>query len=280
VGFDFVTPDYFRTLGVSLKEGRLFRDQDRMGTLPVVVVDAVAARTFWPGHDPIGQRVRHSWMQDWMTVVGVVTSVRHDSLNVDPRPAFYRPLQQQGDWEQQPHLSLAVRSTRDPGMLVPALRAAVASADPNVPLADIAAARDMISRTTTKSRTTSFLLGAFAAVALLLGAIGIYGVMSHAVARRTRDIGIRMALGAQADLVLASTVRQGLVLVLSGVVVGLAGAIGATRLLRAMLFGVSPIDPVLYATVPCLFALVAIAATWAPARRAARINPIIAIRGD
>ena len=280
VGWDFVTPDYFRTLGVSLEEGRLFSNADRTGTLPVVIIDAVAARTFWPGQDPIGQRVRHSWMQDWMTVVGVVGSVRHDSLNVTPRPAFYRPLLQQGDWEELSQMSLAVRSTRDPGLLVPALRAAVASADANVPLTDIVAARDMISRTTVRPRTTTLLLGAFAAAALLLGAIGIYGVMSHAVARRTRDIGIRMALGARAERVLAMTIRQGLGMVLAGVGVGLVGALAATRLLRAMLFGVSPVDPVLYASVPCLFAVIAIAATWGPARRAARIDPVIAIKSD
>jgi putative ABC transport system permease protein len=280
VGWDFITPDYFRTLGVSLREGRLFTDADRTGALPVVIIDAVAARTFWPGQDPIGQRVRHSWMQDWMTVVGVVGSVRHDSLNAEPRPAFYRPFLQQATWELWPQLSLAVRSTRDPGLLVPALRAAVASADPNVPLSDIAAASDMISRTAARPRTTTALLGAFALAALLLGAIGIYGVMSHAVARRTRDTGIRMALGARAENVLAATVRQGLMLVLAGVALGLVGAVAATRVLRAMLFGVSPVDPVLYASVPCLFAIVAIAATWGPARRAARIDPVIAIRSD
>jgi ABC-type antimicrobial peptide transport system permease subunit len=215
-----------------------------------------------------------------MTVIGVVGSVRHDSLNVAPRPSFYRPLLQLANWEQSGRLSLAVRSAGDPGMLVPALRAAVTGVNANVPLADIEAARDMVSQSVARPRTTTLLLGVFALAALLLGAIGIYGVMSHAVARRTRDIGIRMALGAQAERVLTATVRQGLVLVLSGVALGLVGAVAATRVLRAMLFGVSAVDPVLYASVPCLFAVVAIAATWAPARRAARVNPIIAIRGD
>jgi predicted permease len=280
VGYDFVTPGYFRTMGSPIREGRQFTDADRAGALPVVIVDQVTARTYWPGQDPIGQRVRHAWMHDWMTVVGVVGAVRHDSLNTAPRPAFYRPLLQQADWEVRRQLSIAIRSTSDPGLLVPALRAAVAGVDASVPLADIASAREVISRSVAGPRTTTLLLGAFALAAVLLGAIGIYGVMSHAVARRTRDIGIRMALGAQAERVLALTVGQGLTLVLSGVVLGLVGAIGATRLLRAMLFGVTPVDPVLYASVPCFFALVAIAATWGPARRAARIDPVIAIKSD
>jgi predicted permease len=280
VGYDFVTPGYFRTMGIPIREGRQFTDADRAGALPVVIVDQVTARTYWPGQDPIGQRVRHAWMHDWMTVVGVVGAVRHDSLNTAPRPAFYRPLLQQADWEVRRQLSIAIRSASDPGLLVPALRAAVAGVDASVPLADIASAREVISRSVAGPRTTTLLLGAFALAAVLLGAIGIYGVMSHAVARRTRDIGIRMALGAQAERVLALTVGQGLTLVLSGVVLGLVGAIGATRLLRAMLFGVTPIDPVLYASVPCFFALVAIAATWGPARRAARIDPVIAIKSD
>jgi putative ABC transport system permease protein len=210
----------------------------------------------------------------------VVGSVRHDSLNRAPEPAFYRPFLQHSNVEADERLSLAVRSATDPGPLVPALRGAVASANPNVALSDIVAARAMISRTEARPRTTTLLLGAFAAVALLLGAIGVYGVMSHAVAQRTRDIGIRMALGAGTDRVLAMTVRQGLGLVLGGVVVGLAGAAGATRILRAMLFGVSPTDPVLFGAVPILFTIVAIVASLGPARRAARVDPIIAIKSD
>jgi putative ABC transport system permease protein len=276
--FVYVSPDYFRVMGIPFHEGRAFTDADRDSTLHVAIIDETAARQLWPNQNPIGQRARHSWMNDWFTVVGVVSNVKHDSLSAASRPTIYWPTTQVFGHLSQ--LSLAMRISGDPGLVAQRLRSAVAEVDPQVPVTDIAPGTEIVSRSIARPRVTTLLLSIFAAAALLLGAIGIYGVMSHAVAQRSREIGIRMALGARTSSVLWMVVRQGLALVSLGVVAGLIGALGATRILRAMLFGVSPTDPLLFAAVPCLFAIVAIVASWAPARRAAGVNPVVAIRAD
>jgi predicted permease len=278
VHYDYVSPDYFRTMGIPLKEGREFTDADRANGLAVAVIDETAARTLWPGQDPIGQRARHSWTNDWFTVVGVVGVVKHDSLSGSARPAFYRPLAQ--PFALPAEVSIAMRVSGDAGLIAQRLRGEVAAVDPQVPVTNIRSGGDIVSRSIAKPRVTTLLLSLFAAAALVLGAIGVYGIMSHVVAQRAREIGIRMALGARADTVLWMIVRQGLSLVSFGVVAGLIGALGATRILRAALYAVSPTDPLLFATVPCLFAIVAIIASWAPARRAANVNPLVAIRSE
>jgi predicted permease len=278
VHYDYVSPDYFRTMGIPLKAGRAFTDADRADGLAVAVIDETAARTLWPGQNPIGQRARHSWMNDWFTVIGVVGDVKRDSLSGSPRPAFYRPLTQ--PFGLPAEVFVAMRVSGDPGLIAQRLRGEVAAVDPGVPVTDIRSGGDIVSRSIAKPRVTTLLLSLFALAALVLGAIGVYGIMSHVVAQRAREIGIRMALGARADAVLWMIVRQGLSLVAFGVVAGLIGALGATRILRATLYAVSPTDPLLFAAVPCLFAVVAVLASWAPARRAARVNPVVAIRSE
>jgi predicted lysophospholipase L1 biosynthesis ABC-type transport system permease subunit len=214
-----------------------------------------------------------------MTVVGVVATIKHDSLSGTPTPTIYRPMAPAFGLPTS-EVSLAMRVSGDPGLVAQRLRAAVAAIDPRIPVTDIVTGSDIVERSVSRPRITTLLLGIFAAAALLLGAVGVYGIMSHAVAQRTREIGIRMALGARTSSVLWMTVRQGLILVAFGVAAGLLGALASTRILRAMLYGVSPTDPILFTAVPCIFAIVAFIASWAPARRAAGVNPIIAIRSE
>jgi predicted permease len=278
--YDFVSSEYFKTMHIPLKQGRGFTDADRADSgSGVAIIDETAARTLWPGENPIGQRVRHSWMYDWFTVIGVVADIKHDSLSGAPTPTIYRPMAPALAFPTA-EVSLAMRISGDAGLVAQRLRSAVAEVNPQVPVTNIVTGSDIVERSVSRSRITTLLLAIFAAAALLLGAIGVYGVMSHVVAQRTREIGIRVALGARTSWILWMTVRQGLALVALGVAAGLLGALASTRILRAMLYGVSPTDPVLFAAVPCLFAIVAVIASWAPARRAAGVNPIIAMRSE
>ncbi|MDQ2767138.1 MAG: ABC transporter permease, partial [Gemmatimonadota bacterium] len=273
-----VTPDFFRVLGIPLLRGRGFTDADRSGTAAVAIIDATAANKLWPNGDAIGQRIRYVWRNDWITVVGVVGDVKRDSVSGSAQPSLYLPMSQSFAEE----MLLVIRTTSDgeARALPVALRAAIADVDPTVPVSEALPLGGFVSQSAARTRFATTLLALFAAVALLLGATGIYGLMTASVSRRTREIGVRMALGATSRDVLRMVLGESADITFVGVVVGIAGAIAAGRLLRGLLFGVSTTDVEVLVSVAALLAIVAIVASLAPARRASRVDPQTAIRAE
>ncbi len=275
------SPDYFETLGIPIVRGRAFTDRDGAGTEPVAVINQAMARKYWPGRDPVGQRIRFAGMDrvnPWLTIVGIVGDVRHRDLTGDVDPAVYV------DYVQNPErtayfVTTAVRTApaADPAATVTALRQALAALDPNVP-AEFSTLEAQVETSVADRRFTMLVLASFGAISLLLAAIGIYGVLAYAVVQRTQEIGIRMALGADAGSVVGLVLKGAMGSVLAGVVVGLAAAAALTRLLQSMLFEVRPTDPLTLAAGLALVAGVAWLAGFIPARRATRIDPLVAMR--
>jgi len=267
------------TLGIPLRRGRALAPEDREGAPLVALIDEEAARRFWPGEDPIGRRIRYVWTPDrWLTIVGVVGTVRRDSLSAAPSPSLYVPMHQ----ANAVAMRLVVRTDAglDPESFAPALRAAVAAVDAAVPVGAVQPLRGVVSASAARPRFVTTLLGAFATVAVLLGAVGIYGVVAAGVARRRREIGVRLALGATRGRVLRMVLREGLTVTLAGVGLGLLGAAAAGGALRAWLFGVEPWDPTVLLLVPALLAMVSIGASVGPARRAAKVEPAGVMRSE
>ncbi len=271
-----VSDGYFAALDIPLLQGRLPAASDRAGTERIGVVDEAAARTLWPDQDPIGQRIRYVWDQGWMTVVGVVGNVKRDDLTAEPVASLYVPMTQSEPRAMRLLLRVDERNAPSAATIQYALR----SVDRTVPVGAIETLRDLVLGSTAQSDFAALLLAAFAGVALLLGGVGVYGVMSANVNRRTRELGVRMALGAQSSQVLGLVLRQGMVLVCTGVLVGLCVALAGARLIERFLFGVSPFDALIFASVPVVLAATAVAATMVPALRASRVPLIIAIRGE
>jgi len=270
-----VTPGYFEAMQIPLLQGRLFTDADDSQAPPVAIVDADFARRFWPEQDPIGKRVS-AGDSDWRTVVGVVGHVRHYALNVRGREQVYFP-QTQSRFNIRA-MFVAVRAAGDPAELASAIRRQAAQLDPEQPVYAVKTMDDLLGASVAEPRLNLILLGSFAGLALLLATVGIYGVLAYSVTQRTREIGIRLALGARPGDALLLVVRQGLLLALAGVAAGLAGSLAVARFLSALLFGVTPTDPLTYAAVSALLLGVALAACCVPARRAARVEPIVALR--
>jgi putative ABC transport system permease protein len=275
-----VTPEYFRTMSIPLLRGRGLSVADRDGAPLVALVDELTARRLWPNEDVIGQRFRAVWVKEWVTVVGVVGSVKRDSLSSPGEVAVYLPMGQRGAFNFPTQMSLVVRTDRDVAAIGPELRAAVTALEATVPVGTARPMRDLIGDSAARARFTMALLATFAGVALALGAVGIYGVVSYAVATRTREIGVRMALGARATDVLGMVLADGGLLVAGGVTLGIVAALAGSRVLAGFLFGVTPSDPVVFASVPALLAAVAIGACLIPARRAAQVDPMVALRSD
>lgn len=278
VGRHYVAPDHFRTLGIRFLRGRTFTPQDRAGRPRVAIVNQTAAHRFWPGEDPIGKRVLFGSdpPESAAEIVGMVGDVRYWPVEETIGPDFYIPYLQ----FTYPDTMIFVRADRDPMALVPAIREAVRSVDKNLPIYDVKLLDERSVQALSKQRFNATLLGLFATAAMFLAAIGVYGVMAYAVTQRTREIGIRMALGAGSSQVLALVLRQSLRLTMLGVVLGLAGSLAATRLLTGMLYGVSATDPKTYATVSLILAAVALVATTLPARRASKVAPMVALRHE
>jgi putative ABC transport system permease protein len=272
------TPDYFRTMGIPLVRGRTFNEHDTKDSARVTIINEQCAKDVFPGEDPIGQYVENLGPKDEkLQVVGVVGNVRHLALETAPRPELYQPLGQ-GMW---PLVNIAVRtSPENPLTLLPAVQQAVWNVNKSVPLGNPRSMNDMIARTLLQKKFTMLLLGIFAGAALLLAAIGLYGVISYSVAQRTRELGIRIALGAQKRDVLRLILRQGMTLVAIGVVAGLAASIGLTRLMATLLYGVSATDPVTFLALSVTLLSVAFVACWLPARRASTVDPIVALRAE
>jgi predicted permease len=269
-----VSPGYFRTMGMRLIAGREFTERDNENEPKVVIISEATARRHFPNEDPIGKRIGNGRPDGWREIVGVTADVKHFGLKQDARVSMFFPDRQQPARQ----VFIVVRTAADPLSLSSALRGAVAAMDRNLAVSNISAMEKITAESIGQERFTLLLLGLFSTLALLLAVAGIYGVMSYAVAQRTHEIGIRVALGAQTRDVLKLVVTQGMALVLAGVGIGLASALALTRFIRGLLFGVSATDPMTFAGVAALLALVALVACYVPARRASKVDPMVALR--
>jgi len=271
-----ISPDYFKTMQVPLLRGRVFDAHDNADSRNVSIINQELADKYFPGQDPLGKSLLLTRMNFMTVVVGVVGSVKYAGLNAPSGAELYLPQ------EQSPvpvsTMSLVVRTDVPPQSLVSSVRTEVAKLDPDLPMSNILSMEEVISASVTQPQLTARLTAAFAGLALMLAAIGIYGVMAHAVVQRRREIAIRMALGAEPGNVLRLVVGQGLQLVVAGVVLGLAGSFVLTRLLASILFQMSPHDPVTFAAVTMILLVVAFLACYIPARRAMRVDPVVALR--
>jgi predicted permease len=276
-----VSPGYFQTLAVPLLKGRTFSEDDAGAAPGVAIVTRSFAQRIWPGQDPIGKRVKPSWMKEWRTIVGVVSDVRLFGVSpgtwADPTAgAIYFPYRQ-GIVGPSPWLNIVIR-TSSPAAIASALPNLAASINSTVPVTNVQTMQQAISESIAVPRSTMWLFAAFATLALTLGAIGIYSVISYSVAARTQEIGIRMALGADRATVLRRILGRGLALAAIGVGIGLVAAFALTRVLRSLLYGVQPSDPATFISVAVILIVVALAASYLPARRAASIDPVTALR--
>jgi putative ABC transport system permease protein len=272
-----IGPGYFSTMGIPLVRGRDFTEQDTTDTGYAVVVSEKMAKHFWPGQDPIGKRLKPgSTTSDspWREVIGVVKDVRQNDFVADPKLQMYMSYRQLKFLAPN---ALVVRTSVDPMSLAMPLRNAVWAVDKDQPVSNIRSMDDIVSAAMARQRFSTMLLGIFAALALVLAAVGIYGVMSYSVAQRTREIGIRLALGAQRGDVLRMTMGQGLKLVSVGVGIGLIAAFILTRVMASLLFGVNPTDPTTFAVIPLVLMSVALLASYIPALRATKVDPMVAL---
>jgi putative ABC transport system permease protein len=274
-----VAGEYFRTMGIPVLYGRDFNDTDRADSLQVGLVNESFVRQYFPNENPIGARI--AWARGnprrWMTIIGVVGDVKHYGLSLPELPAFYNSYEQQ-DQQWKRWMYLAVRADGNPGQLAAQVKGQIWSIDKQIPVTRLRTMSDVMAASMAAQRFNMTLMGIFAAVALVLAAIGIYGVISYSVTQRTHEIGIRMALGAETGDVLGIVLRQGLQLAGIGVAVGIGAAFALTRVLSTLLFGVSTTDPVVFGGISAILTLVALGATFIPARRATKVDPMIALR--
>ena len=268
---------YFEAMGIPLRRGRFFTDQDDPTKPVVVIVDECMADQLWPGQDPIGRRIHIVELQSkdpWQTVVGVVGRVKQDSLESNPRIAFYLPHTQ----FPARAMTIALRGSTDLSATVTAVKNVLRNLDPDLPMYYVRTMGQRVDESLSRRRFSMLLLGVFASIALVLATIGIYGVMAYLVNQGTREIGIRMALGASQRNIVNLVVRQGMALALSGVIIGLAAAFLFTRLIRSLLFGVEATDPITFGAISLLLFLIALLASYIPAQRATRIDPAASLR--
>ncbi len=274
-----VMGDYFRVMQIPLRAGRDFTPLDREGQTLVAILNQELVREFFPHENPIGVRIR--WAGDgvarWMTVIGVVGDVKHSGLNRPTDPAVYTPFSQSDEgWKR--FMTIAIRTRDEPAGLIEEVKKQIWSVDGQIPVSDVHAMNDLIAVSLAQQRFNMLLLGLFAALALILAAVGIYGAMAYAVNQRRHEIGIRIALGARRSDVLRIVLGDGAKIALFGITSGIAGALVLTRLMASLLFEVKPTDPATFAGVAILLALVALAACYIPARRAMRVDPMVALR--
>jgi putative ABC transport system permease protein len=273
-----ITPEYFETMGIPLLKGRQLTEQDTSNTPNAVVISETMARRYWPNEDAIGKRIATAEVRtpaDWCQVVGVVKDVHEYKLSTEPKPQMYLSHKQANFFAPE---DLVVRTDVDPGSLAAAVRSAVWEIDRDQPVSNIQTMDDILADSLAQQRFSMLLLAIFAAVAMTLAGVGIYGVMSYSVAQRTHEIGIRMALGAQTSAVLKLAVGYGMKLVIVGIVIGLIAALALTRVMSTLLFGVTATDPTTFTLISLLLIAVAALASYIPARRATRVNPITALR--
>jgi predicted permease len=274
LNLNIVTPNYFKTIGIPLVQGRDFTAADAANAPGVVVVNEEFARRYFGGANPLGKRVRADSEGPYLEVVGVAKNAKYRNLLEAPLPFFYRPLAQQG----MSSMTLMVRTDGDPLNVLPSVRADLKSLNKNLTLYQINTLKAQLAEALSNERMVAVLLGVFGVAALLLAAVGLYGVMSYAVARRTHEIGVRMALGASQGDILKLVLWQGMLLLFVGSVAGLAAAFALTRLMSSLLYGVGATDPLTFFGITLLLAVVALLACYLPARRATRVDPMVALR--
>ena len=274
VPLNTVSTGYFRVAGIPILRGRDFAPSDRDGAPHVAIINETMAKRFWPGDDPLGKRFHFHGEDFWHEVIGLAKDSKYLTVGEDPTPFLYLPL----DQHYEPALTVFARARRAPESILPTLRAEVQSLDRNMPLTGVDTARDLLSQGVWPARMGASLLATFGGLALLLAAVGIYGVTTYSVSQRTQEIGIRMAMGASPRDVLRLILRQGMVPVLLGVAAGLAAAAVLSRLVSGLLLGVSSTDPVTFTVVPAMLAAVALLANYLPARRATRVDPAVTLR--
>jgi putative ABC transport system permease protein len=274
-----VTPEYFKVLQASLLHGRLFAEDDQFGKLPVVIVDESTARTFWPDRDVVGRRLsfgRATAPPTWWTVVGVIKDIRNDRLDEVAAPHIYLPMAQVPGLKS---LNVAVRTSLSVTSLEPQIRREVQAVDPNLPVSNVRSMSEVIDKSLAARRFSAELVGVFAVLALLLASVGIYGLLAYSVSQRSHEIGVRMALGAKPSAIGTMILSRAALLAGAGALVGLIfSAIIARPLIATLLYGVHPVDPMVFLAVPLILMVVALLASYIPARRASRVNPIIALR--
>ena len=274
INYNIVSTDYFNTLGMKLLRGRDFTAHDDSTAESAIIVNQRFADRFWPGQDPVGKRIRTAGRD--RTIVGVVATAKYFSLGEAPRPFMYLPLGQ----FHRTALVIHVRTAGDPAQFAARLRAEVAAMDPDLPLSDVRTMNNFLGVALFPARIVGAVLGLFGVLGLVLAAVGMYGVMSYSVSQRTREIGIRMAIGAARREVIGLVMRQGMTLVVLGAAIGLAGAVVAARLLRGILYGSGGVDLFAFTAIPAILLAVAMVAIWIPARRAATVDPIKALRTE
>jgi predicted permease len=281
-----VSPGYFQLMGIRLLKGRLLDDSDRSGLTHAIVINAEEAARLWPNQDPIGKHLINVgdepqptvWdMSKASIVVGTVSGTHHQGLDQDSGWENYLPMTPQNE---KPVMNILLRSTTGPADLAASLRQLVAQLNPNVPVTRVRALESVVTSSTAAPRSLTLLLTAFGGLAILVGGIGVYSLISYTVSWRTREIGLRLALGANRVQIARLVLGQSLALALGGSAVGIAASVAATRLMSRFLFETSPFDPVTYSVVPVLFCLLALLAAWAPARRAASVEPMDALRNE
>jgi predicted permease len=278
--YTMVSPGYFAAVGTPLLRGRDFLETDTGDSLPVTIVSSAMAKKYWRGEDPIGKQVGPGSLRyPLSTIVGIAADVKHLSVREDPGPEMY-VLYNQKPWPSLLTMQFALRTKADPASVAASARDAIYSLDPDLPIAKVATLERLLDASMTQSRFTMLLLGAFGIVALVLASVGIYGVISYAVAQRTREFGIRMALGAQPRNVFGMILGQGIRIAGWGIFLGLVAAAAVTRVLASLLFGVLPTDPLTFVTVSMLLIGVALAACYIPARRAMRVDPMVALHHE
>jgi putative ABC transport system permease protein len=270
------TPDYFRAMGIPLLLGRSFNSADAAETAPpVIIINETMSRRYWPNENPIGKRLKFddpNFKSPWFTIIGVVGDVRQQGLEIPPGLMAYSSSD--GEWTDD----LVVHCTSDPHALVAAVREQVRAIDPNLAIDHVAVLSDLLSLRESQRKFNALLLGSLAFIALLLATVGIYGTVSYWVKQHTPEIGIRMALGADQKNIFAHVIKNGMQLILAGIAIGIAGALATTRVIASLLFGVTPSDPATFAAIATLLTLAALAACWIPARRAMRVDPLVALR--
>ncbi len=291
--YRIVMPGYFQTMRLPIRRGRAITDHDDIRTPGVVIINERAAHEYWPGEDPIGQRITidddKNSQPTWLTVIGVVANAKQRDWAAIPDPEIYLPALQDADFlgnsgapiaTHMMYITLVVRADGNPADLVSAVKQAVWSFDRNLPISDVFTMERLVAETNSQPRFEMLLLGAFGAVALLLAAVGIYGVMNYSVSRRTREIGIRISLGASRAHLLRMVIRQGMVQALAGTATGIAASLLLSKLMTKMLYGVQPTDPVTFAAVAIVLSSAALLAICVPARKATRIEPMVALRKE
>jgi putative ABC transport system permease protein len=294
VRFALVSPDYFSAFDIAVRQGRPFTAADKSNSQPVAIINETLAKRFFAGQNPVGQTLWMGAPENLLppdaqtpenrfirrTIVGVVADVKGRSLNVESPSLVYAPLTQYRREGWTNSLMLAVQTTTPPESVVSAIREQVRSLDTDQPITNVRTMDELLSRSLSSTKFSLWLLGAFAGLSLLLAAIGIYGVMVTVVTQRTREIGLRMALGAQRIDILRLVISQGMVPVITGIVVGLGAAIGLTRLMSTLLFGVKPTDVATFVTVALMLAAIGVLASYLPARRATKVDPLVALKGE